>query len=246
MKQPKSPQRGSQFLWRLFLGIVAIAVVVILVNQEAGMTLGIPDADLARLVFLVALLMFVGAGLLGRRLNLGEVVRSAAAWLAIILVAVGLYAYRDEVMGVGGRLLSVLAPGVPISGRLAGSGDPDSVVVVRSSDGHFAVRTTIDDKPLLLLVDTGASFVTLTYEEAEALGIDPASLQFRLSIRTANGTIRAAPIKLGKVTVGTIERVDVSALVAPKGALEQGLLGMTFLDTLDGYSISGDRLVMTP
>ena len=35
-------------------------------------------------------------------------------------------------------------------------------------------------------------------------------------------------------------------LVAPRGSLEQSLLGMTFLDTLHGYAISGDRLMLTP
>jgi aspartyl protease family protein len=46
--------------------------------------------------------------------------------------------------------------------------------------------------------------------------------------------------------VGSIEQRNVRALVAPRGSLNQSLLGMSFLDGLHGYAISGDRLVLTP
>jgi aspartyl protease family protein len=51
---------------------------------------------------------------------------------------------------------------------------------------------------------------------------------------------------LARLAVGQIERRDVPALVAPRGSLDQSLLGMSFLNTLHGYAISGDRLVLTP
>ena len=56
----------------------------------------------------------------------------------------------------------------------------------------------------------------------------------------------AASVVINRLAIGAIERRDVKALVAPRGALEQGLLGMSFLDTLDSYAISGDRLVLMP
>jgi aspartyl protease family protein len=58
--------------------------------------------------------------------------------------------------------------------------------------------------------------------------------------------IKAAPIVVEKLSVGSIERRSVPALVAPSDSLDQSLLGMSFLNTLDGYAISGDRLVLTP
>ena len=99
---------------------------------------------------------------------------------------------------------------------------------------------------LMLMVDTGASFVTLTTADAARVGVDVAALRFGVPIRTANGTIQAAPVTVGKLAVGSIERTEVPALVAPSGSLDQSLLGMSFLNTLDGYAISGDRLVLTP
>ena len=139
----------------------------------------------------------------------------------------------------------MLAPGVPVSGRLAGEAD-GTVVIVRSIDGHFAVRANVENVPMTLMVDTGASYLTLTPEDAADIGVDIATLRFTMPIRTANGVIQAAPIKIDKITVGSIERRDVAALVAPPNSLDQSLLGMSFLNTLNGYAIAGDRLVLTP
>jgi aspartyl protease family protein len=58
--------------------------------------------------------------------------------------------------------------------------------------------------------------------------------------------MQAAAVTLDSLSVGPIEQRNVRALVAPPGSLGQSLLGMSFLDALHGYSISGDRLVLTP
>jgi aspartyl protease family protein len=142
-------------------------------------------------------------------------------------------------------MLAVLAPGVPISGRLAGEAD-NAVVIERGLDGHFGIRASVEDKPMTFLVDTGASFVTLTPADARKIGIDPDKLAYSVPIRTANGMIRAAAITIKTLSVGSITRRNISALVSPGKALDQSLLGMTFLNTLDGYAISGNRLVLTP
>jgi aspartyl protease family protein len=97
-----------------------------------------------------------------------------------------------------------------------------------------------------MLVDTGASFVTLTSADAAAIGVDTGGLRFSVPVQTANGMIHAAPVTIDKVAIGSIVRSDVPALVAPPKALDQSLLGMSFLDTLASYAISGDRLVLTP
>jgi len=56
----------------------------------------------------------------------------------------------------------------------------------------------------------------------------------------------AASVLLDRLTVGPIEQRNVRALVAPRGALDQSLLGMSFLDRLTSYAIAGDRLILTP
>ena len=242
--RPVPPRRPQFILWVLMALVVAVLVIATSGN-EGGRLLGFKNADLAELGYLIVILIFVGSALLGRGLGAGEVVRATAGWLAVLLILVGVYAYRVELAGVGARVLGVLAPGVPISGRL--SGEPgETVVIVRAIDGHFGVNAELNGVPLALVVDTGASFVTLTVADAAGIGVDIGSLHFTTPIRTANGVIQAAPITINTIRLGTIDRTRVPALVAPPDSLDESLLGLSFLNTLARYAVAGDRLVLTP
>lgn len=243
MNAPPPRRRPPYFLFVL-LGILALALTALIVNHQVGFSFGMPNEDFARAAMLVAILVFVGAGILGRHLRAFEVLRSMAVWALIILGVAGIYASRDQLAGFAGRLVGAIAPGIPVTGSLAGTGSPDSVMVVRAQDGHFGVRSSVNDTPVTMLLDTGASFVTLTHDDAIRVGIDADGLDYSVPIRTANGPMTAASVILDSVAVGPIERRQVPSLVAPRGSLEQSLLGMTFLDTLHGYSISGDRLTL--
>jgi aspartyl protease family protein len=241
---PPPPERGPRLLFLLF-AVAATAAAAFGLHGAGRALTGLGGANIAEIGMLVVILLFVGAALAGRGLRPGEVIRSTVAWAVMFLAIVTAYAYRGELAGVGGRVLGVLAPGVPIAGRIAGAVDEGSVVIIRSRQGHFAVRAEVDDMPLMLMVDTGASFVTLTPQDAAGIGLDPAALSYSLPIRTANGVIRAAPVTIRHLAVGSIERRDLRALVAPPGTLSESLLGMSFLDTLSGYGISGDRMTLT-
>ena len=243
--QPPPPRRRPQIVFWVLMALIVAMLAAIAANNGTAESLGFKNQDLAQFGYLVVILIFVGSALIGRNLGAGEVVRATAGWLGIFLILIGAYAYRGELLGVGGRLLGVLAPGIPISGRLAGEADT-AVVIMRSLDGHFEVRADIDQVPLALMVDTGASFVTLTSEDAAHVGVDTANLHFTVPIRTANGLIQAAPVTVDRIKLGSIVRENVPALVAPPDSLDQSLLGMSFLNTLAGYAISGDRLVLTP
>ena len=240
-----SPRPRSPFPFIAILAMLLALAVALAAGNAEGTTLGFANWDVARAGYLTVLLVFVGSALFGRGLGASEIVRAAAAWLAILLVLVGAYAYRSELTAVGARVVGALLPGLPIEGKLAG--EPDGTVVInRGIDGNFAVRAEVDSRRMLLMVDTGASFVTLTSRDAATIGVDMGSLHFDTPIRTANGIIQAAPITIAHLAVGSVERNNVSALVAPVHSLDQSLLGLSFLDTLGGYAISGDRLVLTP
>jgi aspartyl protease family protein len=84
-----------------------------------------------------------------------------------------------------------------------------------------------------VLVDTGASAVSLPFEVAQRLGFKLNDADFRASASTANGSTKVAPVTLDEVRVGDIVVRNVRAVVAKPGALAgSSLLGMSFLSQL--------------
>ena len=65
-----------------------------------------------------------------------------------------------------------------------------------------------------------------------------------MPVATANGRTMAARVKLGKVSIGPLDRKNVEALVAQPGTLSQSLLGMSFLSRLRSYEFTGDFLTL--
>ena len=93
------------------------------------------------------------------------------------------------------------------------------------------------------LIDTGASWVTLSKAEAERAGIETEWLDYDLRMQTANGVVRAARIELEEMRIGEMELRDVTATVndSPMGI---SLLGMSFLERLDGYEVRDETLTL--
>jgi aspartyl protease family protein len=126
--------------------------------------------------------------------------------------------------------------------------DPPSnsrtVVISPGANGHFQVEGRIDGRRLDFMVDTGASVIALTEKDAAALGIHPAERDYMTMVKTANGTVRAAPVELDRVEIGDLTVRDVAALVLPDSALSSNLLGLSFLSRLHRYEFSSGKLVL--
>ncbi len=212
-------------------------------NPPGGMELS--DADLPRAVGLGIILAFLLTGVTGRGVRVGRTATAILAWGGIFVVLIAGYVSRDELTLLAGRVLGGIVPGIPVT-RSGGDGSVESVSFTRARDGHFGVRATVNGKAVMFMVDTGASYVTLTNSVAASLGIDTNALRYEIPMQTANGVAYAAPATVDMLTIGPIERRKLNVVVAPPGALDVSLLGMNFLDTLSGYAISGDRLTLTP
>ncbi|RVD24933.1 TIGR02281 family clan AA aspartic protease, partial [Mesorhizobium sp. M4B.F.Ca.ET.017.02.2.1] len=94
------------------------------------------------------------------------------------------------------------------------------------------------------VVDTGATSIVLTAEDAQAAGFNPATLNFTIPVSTANGMARAAAVKTDEVAIGGIVRKDMAVMIAAPGMLGQSLLGMNFIGSLSGFDVRGDRMVL--
>jgi len=124
------------------------------------------------------------------------------------------------------------------------SSNPDSVEVARDAFGHFRVEGRVDGRHLEFMVDTGASVIALTADDAAQLGIHPADREYTVLLKTANGTVRAAPTTLDTVEIGDIMVHDVAAVVMPDGALSENLLGLSFLSRLRHFEYSEGKMVL--
>ena len=134
---------------------------------------------------------------------------------------------------------AVAAPAAP-----ATSSNYRTVTIPRDSRGHFQVDGRVDGRRIGFMVDTGASTIALTASDAKRLGIHPSASEFTVNVRTANGTVRAAPASLSKVEVGGLVVRDVRALVVPDNALSENLLGLSFLTKLRRFEYAGGKLVL--
>lgn len=110
--------------------------------------------------------------------------------------------------------------------------------------GHYTTQAQINNSSIEVLVDTGATAVALSYEDAQTAGLQPNTLTFNVPVNTANGTGYAARVKLRKVSIGNVRVTDVDGLVLQKGVFSGTLLGMSFLGRLRSFSIENGKLIL--
>jgi aspartyl protease family protein len=137
-----------------------------------------------------------------------------------------------------------LRPAEVIADEAAVSGPGGSAAqVVKSPDGHYWADANVNGRAVRLLVDTGATAVALTADDARNLGFVPENLNYSYTVATANGPARAAAVKLNVVSVGGVQVDDVDAFVIDKG-LPTSLLGMSYLGRLTKFEATPDQLVL--
>ena len=217
---------------------------MMLVGSESGMIAGLDATTFGYGAFLLALLVYLGGGLVARYGGgAGAVVRDAVTWLALGLGLVTLYAYKNELAPIAARVVGELLPGTAMTVEES-SGGLTEVKIRKRLNGHFTAKVDVNGKSISMIVDTGASSIVLTPEDAKRVGIDIDGMTFGVPVLTANGRTMAARVWLGEVAIGPLDRTKVEALVAQPGALSQSLLGMSFLSRLRSYEFSGDYLTL--
>ena len=223
----------------IFIGIALLvaAGLVLLISADAGSLVGLSQMQTARLIPLLVLLIIFAGGLFTRRHKASELLGGLFLWAGLFAVAMVTYAYRDELLGVVGRVAGEFRPGVALVDAQAGT-----ATFRRGMNGHFEVNATINGHTTPMVFDTGASAVVLTVHDAREAGVDVEGLRYTVPVSTANGQGLAARIRLDSIEVGGIVRRNLTAFVTEEGALETSLLGMTFLETLTRYSVTQNSL----
>jgi len=226
----------------VFIGIALLIAVglAVVIGADAGSMVGLSQHQTGQLVPLLLILVVIAGGAFSRRRKLGEMLANLVVWGGVLAVAIVGYTYRFELMQIGARVTSELRPGVAVVDITQGN-----AVFRRSLTGSFKVNAQINNAPIRLIFDTGASAVVLTQKDAVASSIDISQLRYTIAVQTANGTGRAAAIMLKSISVGDIERKNIRAFVAEPEALQTSLLGMTFLETLSSYAVRNDALILS-
>jgi aspartyl protease family protein len=186
-----------------------------------------PDT-IARVIYLLVLLVFVGGFFLWSRGSIGRNLRDLGIWLLILAMVVIAYGFRDT-------LREQLLPAAMVQTSA------DTIELRRGSDGHFHATLEINGTPVRFMVDTGATDIVLSRRDAQRVGIDPAGLNYLGRARTANGTVSTARVGLGLVRLGDFTDTDVPASVTDSG-MDLSLLGMAYLDRFANIEIAGDRM----
>lgn len=188
-------------------------------------------------VYALGMLVIVGSSLAARRLPLGQTVRYALIWGAIIAVLVLGVTCWSSVERVGNQVRSALIPGYAVAGAA------HEMVVSQDENGSYYVVGQVNGKAVTFLVDTGASDVVLTPADARRLGVDTAHIRFDHPYETANGEGRGASWRADSLRVGQIGYSDVEMSVN-QAPMSNSLLGMSFFRRLQSFRFEGGKLIM--
>jgi aspartyl protease family protein len=173
-----------------------------------------------------------------------------ASWLSAAAIAIATIVYFDELRtGLASTIglptsadvanLENTPPALPTTGSNSGT-----VEIQAGRNGHYMTTAHFNGRAVEVLVDTGASMVALSYEDAERAGVFVRASDFTHGVSTANGTAKIALVRLDDVSVGDITIRNVEAMVSEPGRLATSLLGMTFLGRLGRAEMRNGVLIL--
>lgn len=169
------------------------------------------------------------------RIMRGMVIRYLLIWGVIIMsVTAGIGIWQD-----GGSPVSAMRQIIDPQ-QDSGTGE---VTLRQRRDGHFYADLMINGKEVHFLVDTGATDMVLTQQDANRIGLDQNALTYDRIASTANGTVKSATVRLDEVSFGPFNDRFVPASV--NGAdMNTSLLGMNYLRRFDTINIAEGEMVL--
>jgi aspartyl protease family protein len=229
------PRRNRAFI---IAGILIAVTVGLWLLSRAFPERTLSGMDEARMLQLILIITVAGSGILmSRQFTLKESARNIAIWIAIAAVLVVGYLYRDLFSDFGTRFTSALMPGEPV----ATGGH--TVVLSESDGGSYFATGEVDGQRVRFQVDTGATDIVLSPEDARRVGIDIEALRYDSETSTANGIGHGASYTVNQLSIGPIHFSDVPVSInqAPMGT---SLLGMAFLRRLKSFEFKSGKLLL--
>jgi aspartyl protease family protein len=127
-------------------------------------------------------------------------------------------------------------------GGKASEGGGKQIVLTAQSGGHFHANGAINGQSVRFMVDTGATGIALTRDDARRAGLAVSAGMFDVVAEGASGEVKGEWVTLDSVKLGREEAMQVPAVILDGG--QQSLLGQSFLQQFSSVEIKGDRMLL--
>ena len=118
----------------------------------------------------------------------------------------------------------------------------DAIVLRREPNGHFYADALVNNMTIRFMVDTGATGIALTRDDARRAGLPVSAGMFEVVAEGASGDVKGEWVKLDSVKLGQQEAKQVPAVILDGG--QQSLLGQSFLQQFTSVEIKSDRMLL--
>ena len=115
-----------------------------------------------------------------------------------------------------------------------------AIILQRNKYGHYVASGMINRQPVVFMLDTGATDISVPDKVARRLGLERGR---EVTYRTANGPAINYATQLDAVSLGTITLYNLPASINPNVDHDDVLLGMSFLKHLE-FSQKGNTLTL--
>jgi len=225
---------------RFLIAAIVVLVGLFLITVGFSGSSRLDGDDAMRMLYYAMLAALVGGGILASQRNWGEAARNLGIWLLIGVVLSAVYVFRTDAQNFASRLTAGLIPGR--AAMITDQNGFKTAVLYMGQNGHYQAEATVNGVTIPMMVDTGATTIALSFEDADRLGLNPGGMEFTSMVLTANGPARTTYVTLPEIEVAGIKRTNVRAGIAERGKLGESLLGMNFLSSLSSFTISGEEM----
>ena len=221
------------------LTVVACITLIIFLASKYDFNNFYHGYDIQQLIYFSVILASLIIFVFRSKISLKDIFCYSILWSAVGVSLLIIYSYKNDIYKISQKLYANLVPGYVISSEK----NPYQATIIANQDGHFYVNALVNEGNVKFVVDTGATIVTLSWQDARNIGINPNELNFSTKTMTANGPSFSAPIFLNEIRIGNIIIKNISANVGSSN-LDTSLLGMNFLKRLQSFEFVDNSLIM--
>lgn len=119
-------------------------------------------------------------------------------------------------------------------------------IVPLDPSGHYWVKAELNGKDVDFLIDTGATYTSISPETARMSGITIDPVRMPIVLNTANGPINGRFAIAPSLHFGSIDAQNLDVVIGPELKDQTNVIGMNLLSRLKGWRTEGGKLVLTP